>query len=157
MTRTPTLPPNDRQMWRKLIARVHPDAGGEHNLFIWTQEIREHVCTGETKQGAPTPDNKPRVPYRAGTDFEEVTRTALGMGATGMPCGRLLSLLADCYPLDSLRHEQNRGASYKRLAAIGHAWGMSKSERVRWYRVAEDLPLSDRHAGHILSRLKRRS
>ncbi len=158
MTRTPTLPLDDRQMWRKLIARVHPDVGGEHNLFIWTQNIREYVCHDEAKPAASSvPDDKPRVPYPLGTDFEEVTRTALGMGATGMLYGRLLSLLADCYPLDNLRDEQKRGASYKRLAAIGHAWGMSKAERVRWYRVAEDLPLSDRHAGHILSRLKARA
>jgi hypothetical protein len=32
---------------------------------------------------------------------------------------------------------------------------MTKAERVRWYRVAEEIPLSDRHAAHILSRSKR--
>jgi hypothetical protein len=34
---------------------------------------------------------------------------------------------------------------------------MSKEERVGWYRVAEGIPLSDRHAGHLLSKLKRRA
>jgi hypothetical protein len=33
--------------------------------------------------------------------------------------------------------------------------GMTKAERIGWYRVAESAPLCDRHAGHILSRLKR--
>jgi hypothetical protein len=68
--------------------------------------------------------------------------------------GALLEMLADCYPLARLAHEQERGASYKRLAAAGHMVGMSMSERSRWYRVAESVPLADRHVGHILSRLK---
>jgi hypothetical protein len=34
---------------------------------------------------------------------------------------------------------------------------MTKDERIGWYRVAEDLPLSDRHASHILGRLKRQA
>jgi hypothetical protein len=33
---------------------------------------------------------------------------------------------------------------------------MTKDARVAWYRVAEDLLLSDRHAAHILGRLKKR-
>jgi hypothetical protein len=51
--------------------------------------------------------------------------------------------------------QRRRGASYKQLAAIGHAVEMTKRERVGWYRVCESIPLSDRHAGHILSKLKR--
>jgi hypothetical protein len=35
--------------------------------------------------------------------------------------------------------------------------GMTKAERVQWYRIAEAIPLSQRHAGHILSRLKKRA
>jgi hypothetical protein len=31
---------------------------------------------------------------------------------------------------------------------------MTKEQRSRWYRVAGSMPLSQRHAGHILSRLK---
>jgi hypothetical protein len=156
-------------MWRRAIAALHPDRGGDHESCVWIQAVRDAVCGGYVEvepEAEPRPrtrrheaastDDKPRVPYPVGTDFEKVTRTALGMGATGMPYGRVLSLLADCRPLEHMAHEQARGASYKHLAAIGHAWGMTKRERVDWYRVAEDIPLSDRHAGHILSRLKRR-
>lgn len=165
MSQTPTFLPNDRTMWRKLAALAHPDGGGEHELFIWVQNVRDYVCgerfserPKESRQTAHTPpDDISRLPYPVGTNFEECTRTALRMGTAGMPFGRVLSLLGDCKPLERLAHEQNRGASYKRLAAIGHAWGMSKAERGRWYRVAEDIPLSDRHAGHILSRSKGRS
>ncbi len=168
MSRTPTQPPDDPKMWRRLLGRVHPDAGGSHELFIWTGAVRDVVCSLNLPAGGspepwvhpsrrrePSTDNVDRVPFDAGDDFEECTRTALRIGACGMPFGPVLSLLADCKPLEHLAHEQQRGASYKRLAAIGHAWGMSKAERVRWYRVAEDIPLSDRHAGHILSKLKR--
>jgi hypothetical protein len=34
---------------------------------------------------------------------------------------------------------------------------MTKAERLAWYRVAEDLSISDRHAGHILSKLKKQA
>jgi hypothetical protein len=32
---------------------------------------------------------------------------------------------------------------------------MTKPERVQWYSIAEAVPLSQRHAGHILSKLQR--
>lgn len=35
--------------------------------------------------------------------------------------------------------------------------GMTKAERVKWYRIAESIPLSQRHAGHILGILKRQA
>ncbi len=40
------------------------------------------------------------------------------------------------------------------MAAIAHRLGMSKPERIRWYRIVESVPLSDRHARHILGKLK---
>lgn len=163
------VPLDDRSYWRRLKAAAHPDRnGGDHDLFVFVSALEEHVreCLageGESKRPEPDPqpkrppDGKPRVPYPAGTDFEECTRTALRYASLGKPYGHLLSLLADCQPLENLSHEQNRGASYKRLAAIVHLWQMTKMERVGWYRVAEDLPLSDRHASHILGKLKKRA
>jgi len=152
-------------MWRRLVGRAHPDVGGSHELFIWAAAVRDFLCGGDLQleslgrrsSARSTTYDKPRVPYPTGADFEECTRTALRVGAAGMPYGPVLSLLADCYPIENLAHEQDRGASYKRLAAIAHLWGMSREERIGWYRVAEDIPLSDRHAGHILSRLDRRA
>lgn len=169
MSRTPTLSPNDKTMWRKLVARAHPDAGGTHDLFVWSMATREAVCGGELGSEIPRHERREhpsrqreastsgvdRVPFDPGQDFAALTGRALRYEAGDY--GRILALLNDCWPLDHLAHEQNRGASYKRLAAIGHAWGMSKAERVRWYRVAEGIPLSDRHAGHILGRSKERA
>ncbi len=165
--RTVAPPLDDPRLWRRLVARTHPDAGGEHELFIWCGVVRNAVCGGElrvdpkptagTSQLSPSPsppDDKPRVPYATGLDFEEVTRAALR--ETG-PYASVLSLLADCYPQSRLAHEQHRGACYKRLAAIGHLTGMGKLERAGWYRCAEAIPLSDRHASHMLGRLKRRA
>src|SRR5215212_10282661 len=47
MTHTPTLPIDDRSMWRRLIGRAHPDAGGSHELFIWAATVREFFCDRE--------------------------------------------------------------------------------------------------------------
>jgi hypothetical protein len=158
-------------MWRKLLGRAHPDAGGSHELFVWAGALRELICDGELRMGPePEPrdnpsrrreastqrttqaDDNPRVPYPAGAHFEEVTRRAL---RTEGPYASVLSLLSNCFPLPHLAHEEARGASYKRLAAIGHAHGMTGPQRSGWYRTAESIPLSDRHAGHILSRVSR--
>ena len=161
MPRTPTLPPNDPRMWRRALARLHPDSGGQHELFLWGTVVRDLVCHGQESRrfsphAAPPGGDKPRVPFPDLADFAALTARALERAASeaGDGYGRVLALLADCEPLGHLAHEQQRGASYKRLAAIAHAAGMSKPERVGWYRVAEEIPLADRHAGHILSKLK---
>jgi hypothetical protein len=169
MSRTRTMPPNDPAMRRKLKALAHPDNGGTHDLFIWTTNLLDlaeeprrcsKACTAQPA-AQPTPNagrkSEPdRILWTGVYSFEEVTRTALRYASTGAPYGPLLSFLADCRPMDDKALQQGRGASYKQLAAIGHACGMSKSERAAWYRIAEDLALTDRHAGHILGRLKRR-
>ncbi len=168
--RTVAPPLDDPRLWRRLVARTHPDAGGDHGLFIWAGTIRDAVCGGELrveskpqpsdnpsrrrKPSTAPPDDKPRIPYTTGLDFEESTRRALRVEG---PYAAVLALLGDCYPLPHLAHEEGRGASYKRLAAIAHAHGMSPKERSGWYRCAESIPISDRHAAHILGRLKRRA
>jgi hypothetical protein len=113
------------------------------------------------RRGASTHDDPSRVPYPPGetSDFTALTTKAVTMAEkVGGIHGTLLEMLEDCEapPLTTGAWEQ-RGASYKSLAAIGHTVGMTKAERVQWYRIAEAIPLSQRHAGHILSRLKRRA
>jgi hypothetical protein len=173
MTRTPTLPLHDRGMWRRLVGCAHPDAGGNHELFIWAVAARDAVCGG--KRGAEIPKGErqdhpfrrretstsaERVPFDEDAYFEFLTDRAIRMAdAVAEPYGYLLRKVAGCYPVEvgPLRDQQRCGASYRSLAAIGHHVGMSKVERVQWYRIAEAIPLSQRHAGHILSRLKRRA
>jgi hypothetical protein len=167
MARTPTLPPNDRGMWRRLLARAHPDAGGNHELFIWTVATRDAICGGELgeeipnasrsrRRETPTPSAGDRVPFDEDAYLEVLTDRAVRLAeAVAEPYGYLLRQLADCYPgaAGPLRDQQRRGASYRSLAAIGHGVGMTKDERVQWYSIAEAVPLSQRHAGHILGKL----
>lgn len=168
MTRTPTKPLNDRTMWRKARRPFHPDTGGDPEVFIWLTSVMESVCSLEAPAGEPPEeprrksrnekDDKDRIPYPTGADFREVTLDAIRY-ANNHPdeYGRLLRLLEDCIPryTGRLWREQERGASYRRLAAIGHLAGMNVAQRSRWYDIARSIPLSDRHAGHILARMKR--
>ncbi len=171
MARTTTRPPDDPKMWRRLVARTHPDAGGDHELFIWATATRQVVCGGELGSeiprrehqdrppGGERPD-KERVPFDPFADFASLTDRALSMAdAVAEPYGYLLRQVADCSPAadGALYDQQRRGASYKQLAAIGHQVGMSTSERAQWYDVCRSIPLSQRHAGHILGRIKRRA
>jgi hypothetical protein len=175
MTRTPTLPPDDRGMWRLLVSRSHPDAGGDHELFIWAVATRDAICGGELGEDmprrerreqpyrwreAPTSSTGERVPFDEEAFIEVLTVRALAMAeAVAEPYGYLLRQVAGCYPAKygPLHDQQRHGASYKSLAAIGYQVGMTKAERVQWYRIAVVIPLSQRHAEHILSRLKRRA
>jgi hypothetical protein len=169
VTRTPMLPADDPRMGRQLIARTYPDAGGLHELFTWAGVVKNLVCArvaessvlsrpgGLPEPGAGRADEGTRVPRSGAYGFEEVTRTAPRYASLAGPHAPQLSLFADCRPLGHLATQQNRGASYKQLAAVEPAWGMTKRVRVAWYRVAEDLALTDRHASHLPRRLRRRA
>jgi len=104
------------------------------------------------------------VPFEAAFDkaasFSDLTAQAVSQAdQVGEPYARVLRALADCHEAgqgDSvLYRQQHQGATYKSLAAIAYRAGMTKEERVRWYRVCESIPLAQRHAGHILSKLQR--
>jgi hypothetical protein len=34
----------DRRMWRLLLARLHPDAGGDHDLFLLACDAMDELC-----------------------------------------------------------------------------------------------------------------
>ena len=40
------VPFEDNRMWRLLLARLHPDAGGDHDLFAFACAIRDEVSGG---------------------------------------------------------------------------------------------------------------
>ncbi len=156
---------NDSKMWRRLKARLHPDAGGSEALFVFATAVEESLGEGagracsDCRRGH-RQESEPRivhedgrVPFPASANFAALTGRALQYEAGDY--SRILALLKNCWPAEHLAHEEQRGASYKRLAYIAHLCGMSKAERVRWYRIAEDIPLSDRHAGHIIAAAKR--
>jgi hypothetical protein len=161
-------------MWRRLFARVHPDAGGEHELFVWVSSLFEHVAgdapdrvvddrSRRERYASGHGGTADRIDYTAAPDrgrtFDDLTRYALTVAAeVDEPFAGVLRLLADCYGVAeydaALYRQQHQGATYKQLAAIAYRAGMSKAQRSRWYRIAESVPLSQRHAGHILTRLQ---
>ena len=173
MTRIATHPPDHRGMWRRLVGRAHPDAGGDHDLFIWAVAVRDVVCSSSLNASvSPEPEVHPSrrheastaapdcVPFDRFADLEVLTDRAVTMAAAvAEPYGYLLRQVADCYPAKNgpLYDQQRRGATYRKLTDIGHTVGMSREERIQWYRIAEVIPLSEHHARHILSRIKRRA
>jgi hypothetical protein len=160
-------------MWKRVLRRCHPDTGGDHSLFIWVRSVFEHVA-GATFEAPRSPRREyeppPRDPPRTETadrvqfshgfaSFTELTEHAVAKAADlPQPFARLLGMLADCLevgPEDpTLYRAQHVGATYKQMALIAHMSGMSKAQRVRWYRVGEGVPLSQAHAGHLIQRLQ---
>ena len=114
----------------------------------------------EPKPQSPPKQDQDCVPFDKTLDFDVLTRHALnGAETLSEPYASVLLLLKDCRfaRLGSEYGQQYKGATYKQLAAIGHEVGMDKGQRVRWYRLAESIPLSRRYAGHILSKLKKQA
>jgi hypothetical protein len=140
-------------------------------LFVWVRELQQHVAGDDIEP--PRRENKP--PRRTTTadsprldfsdafnqaeSFADLTAQAIALAETlEEPYASLLRLLEDCHELPEaagpLYCQQHQGSSYRALAAIGHRVGMNKQARTYWYRIAEHIPLSQRHAGHILSKLQ---
>ncbi len=177
MTRTKTKAYDDPAMLRRVIARTHRDAGGDDALFIAANELREDILSGELVPAEPkdlarcsncprrdatprrsysTDADPARAPFSTDASFDQLTSLALERaGTVAGVYGELLLQLRDCVFMADMERQQRRGASYKQLAYIAHLAKMSKPERAGWYRVAEDVPLADRHASHLISRLKR--
>ncbi len=163
--RTATLPPTEPAMWRKLLAKVHPDSGGDHELFVWTMHLRDIVRKDSLPAGGYTQastaagadgSQSDAVSFDTGIDHHYLTFRALAAAQElPAPFSTVLRLLRD-YEEESFgtgANQQRRGATYKQLAAIAYKVGMSKAQRFRWYRIAEGIPLSRRHAGHMISKL----
>lgn len=43
MSRTDTPPVTDKKMWARLLRTVHPDHGGDDELFIWVNQLRSSM------------------------------------------------------------------------------------------------------------------
>ncbi len=156
-------------MWRRLLRSVHPDAGGDHDLFIWADALREHVAGDHVDPPRPeytpprrsTTNASPRVPFEAAfkvaSCFDDLTRQAVEMAErVGEPYAGLLRLLADCRDVGEtggpVYRMQHQGATWKSAAAVAYKAGMTTEQRYRWYEICRAVPMSQRHIGHILSR-----
>jgi hypothetical protein len=47
-------------MWRLLLARLHPDAGGDHDLFAFACAVRDEVTREERSAGDVGTENECR-------------------------------------------------------------------------------------------------
>ena len=63
----------DRRAWRLLLARLHPDAGGDHELFLFACALMDSACG---KRRAELGPDHPFSRWRGGMD-----------SATGRGCG----------------------------------------------------------------------
>lgn len=45
MVKTDTPPVTDKKMWARLLRTVHPDYGGDDELFIWVNQLRSSMHT----------------------------------------------------------------------------------------------------------------
>jgi hypothetical protein len=170
MSRIVAPPPTDKGMWRRLLKCVHPDssAGGDHDLFIWSRALFEHVSGNQleeppdyTRVRRDPPKHHTtggRIPFDTDLSFADLTHRALWLAEDlEQPYSTLLGLLGDCLevgPNDAmLWRQQQQGATYKSLAALAYRAEMSKAQRVRLYRIAESIPLAQRHVGDLLSKL----
>ncbi len=83
-------------MWRRLLARTHPDAGGDSDLFLWTRELQEKVCG---RQEEPNPRRKPPRQEPPRVPFDEACRESrLVQGGREHPT---LSTLRRTYPREA--------------------------------------------------------
>jgi hypothetical protein len=155
-------------MWRRLLARLHPDAGGDGELFTFGQAVRERIadsaspaccdrCPGQASASSAT-GNGDRIDFKSptGDPFEHLRMILVVAKDAPEPYRRVLLLLLDCPTEDHGRAfaSQAAGATFKQLAYLAHLAGFSDEERRRWYALAEDLSLSARHVSHLISTLK---
>ncbi|MBV9454795.1 MAG: hypothetical protein JOZ19_11860, partial [Rubrobacter sp.] len=165
----PVLPPTDGSMWRRALARVHPDAGGDDALFVWLMNVRDTLGGGALRFSDPSSSTSSsrtvgthheRINYDGSLEFFELTSRALSVGqSVEEPYRSMLRLLIDCVEVDRGHGytAQYQGATYKQLAYIGHLVGLDGPARHRWYAIAEGIPLAARHATHIIQKEKVRN
>jgi len=131
-------------------------AGDFESLFVKDEAKEPLRFAGRRAE----PDEKPRIEFGGDWQFQRLTGRArkIAREATDLtpPQRRLLEIAATCEyrTRGKLFGQQNRGATYKQLAYIGHLCGMDGEARMAWYQVAASVPLSERHAGHIISTLR---
>src|SRR5215217_5312151 len=65
-------------MWRKLLARVHPDSNGDHELFIWTTNLRDEICNGKGSGSKESGNTPPREGSARLKEAQEAEKRARG-------------------------------------------------------------------------------
>ena len=71
-------PFEDRRMWRLLLARLHPDAGGDHDLFAFACAVRDEVSGGVRAARSAGTDSGARSAEDQTNTFLSAWRDAMG-------------------------------------------------------------------------------
>ena len=71
------VPFEDHRMWRLLLARLHPDAGGDHELFLFARALKEGACGYGCLEITPAPDDE-RQTRRSAKPFLRAWHDAMG-------------------------------------------------------------------------------
>jgi hypothetical protein len=71
-------PFENRHMWRLLLARLHPDAGGDHELFLFAHALREGAPGKGSLESTPTADGDRRLTKRSAEPFLRAWHDAMG-------------------------------------------------------------------------------
>jgi hypothetical protein len=69
-------PFEDRRMWRLLLAQLHPDAGGDHELFTFACAVKEEVCNRERARKEPPSHRRQRAEHFLRAWQDEMNRWA---------------------------------------------------------------------------------
>lgn len=67
----------DRRMWRLLLARLHPDAGGDHELFLFAYALKEGTYGHSRLVSTLAPDDR-RQTRRSAEPFLRVWHSTMG-------------------------------------------------------------------------------
>jgi hypothetical protein len=92
-------PPTDRVMWRRLLACVHPDAGGDDELFVWAKSLEELVARLSKAQDDPSPrlggtvEKEGLIPFDPHTHFDRINERALQFAPRVFGYGDVLRLV----------------------------------------------------------------
>jgi hypothetical protein len=71
-------PFEDRYMWRLLLARLHPDAGGDHELFLFAHALREGASGNGYLERTPALGGDRRRTKRNAEPFLRAWHDAMG-------------------------------------------------------------------------------
>ena len=75
-----TVPIEDRRMWRLLLAQLHPDVGGNHELFLFARAVEE-ACGNGLLGRKPAHDDSERGAERPTEPFLRAWKDAMNCWA----------------------------------------------------------------------------
>jgi hypothetical protein len=73
----------NRRMWRLLLARLHPDAGGDHDLFTFACAIRDEISSTSSLAEDTEVESSTRSTEGLVTPFLRAWQDAMGDWSSG--------------------------------------------------------------------------